>query len=263
MIDLLIEPGTWRGFLTLWGALYLVLLGIYFGLGSILVLISKRHPERQIQTVKRSSRDLKDIRQSLVALTSISFYVSFGIFAQASGWTLLAAVDTTVLSFIGFLVLSFLLYDTWFYWGHRALHTPLLYRFHELHHRSITPTTWSNNNDSFVGATIEQGYFLVLPFVLPVPPEVIIVHKLYDQVTGMISHCGFEYFAGKGARAPWPGLCTVFHDQHHSNFRCNYGNTFSLWDRLCGTMHPKYDDRVLYFENVSTEDKGADSVVSK
>ena len=263
MIDSLIEPGSWFGFLNLWAALYVVLLGLYFGLGSVLVVICKRYPERQIQTVKRSSRNLQDIRQSVFALVAIAFYVSFGIFAQASGWTLFPAVQTTVVSFLCFLVVSFLLYDTWFYWGHRSMHTPLLFRFHELHHRSVTPTTWSNNSDSFVGAMIEQGYFLVLPFVLPVPPEVVIVHKLYDQVTGMISHCGHEYFAGKGARSPWPGLCTVFHDQHHSYFRCNYGNTFSLWDRLCGTLHPKYDDRVMYFETLGSQDEASRNTASE
>ncbi|HEU0221009.1 MAG TPA: hypothetical protein VFR34_02215, partial [Paracoccaceae bacterium] len=64
-------------------------------------------------------------------------------------------------------------------------------------------------------------------------------------------HCGHEYFAGPGARAPWPGLCTLFHDQHHAHFRWNFGNSFSLWDRAMGTLHPAYDARVKELERVA------------
>ncbi|ADZ70197.1 sterol desaturase family protein [Polymorphum gilvum] len=253
MIDFAFLPDDWRGFALLWAGTYAVLMAIYFGLGSVLVILNRRHPERRIQERTRSTRDRKDIRQSVIALALISVYVAGGLFAQAAGWTLFAVGETTVWSFVGWLVVSFVLYDAWFYWGHRAMHTKFLYRFHELHHRSITPTTWSNNSDSLVGASVEQGYFLVVPLLLPIPPEVLILHKLYDQVTGMISHCGYEYFAGPGARTPWPGLCTIFHDQHHSNFRCNYGNTFSFWDRWMGTLHPRYDGLVQRFETIGKD----------
>lgn len=146
------------------------------------------------------------------------------------------------------LLVSLVLYDAWFYWGHRLMHTRPLYRFHAHHHQSLVPTPWSNNSDTMVGAFVEQSYFLFAPFFLPVPPEVLIAHKIYDQVTGMIGHAGHEYFASPSARAPWPLLCTTFHDQHHSHFRYNYANTFSAWDRLMGTVHPTYDATVERFE---------------
>lgn len=251
MIDLAIFGVGWLGFALLWASTYATLLAIYFGLGSALVALNRRSPARRIQARVRSQRVGAEIRQSVLALASIAFYVAAGIYAQHIGWVLFAPAPApvTIASFIGYLLLSFLLYDTWFYWAHRAMHTKALFRFHALHHRSITPTTWSNNSDTLVGAAAEQGYFLLLPLILPVPLEVLIAHKLYDQISGMISHCGYEYVASPSARKPWPLLCTSFHDQHHSNFRCNYGNILSLWDRAMGTLHSGYDDLVEKFEH--------------
>ncbi|WP_376742301.1 sterol desaturase family protein [Ensifer canadensis] len=44
-------------------------------------------------------------------------------------------------------------------------------------------------------------------------------------------------------------MCTTFHDQHHSGFKYNYGNYFSFWDRVLGTISPNYDQRVKAFED--------------
>ena len=66
----------------------------------------------------------------------------------------------------------------------------------------------------------------------------------------MIGHVGFEFMASPLSRKPWPGVSTTFHDQHHSHFKVNYANMFSVWDRLFGTLHPDYDKRVKEFEAV-------------
>eukprot|EP01037_Dinobryon_pediforme_P019769 gene19769-20243_t len=176
-----------------------------------------------------------------------------GLFAQAAGWTIrpIALAPASLLSWVeagGCLILSVVLYDAWVYWGHRLMHWKPLYRFHQLHHASIVPTPWANNRDSLVGTFVEQSYFLLLPFILPLPAVLIVAHKIFDQVTGMIGHAGFEYFASPSARRPRPMLCTSFHDQHHGSFHYNYANTFSVWDRLMGTLHPHYDTTVRRFE---------------
>jgi sterol desaturase/sphingolipid hydroxylase (fatty acid hydroxylase superfamily) len=43
--------------------------------------------------------------------------------------------------------------------------------------------------------------------------------------------------------ATWPSplLGVRFHDQHHEMHIYNYGSQTSLWDRACGTIHPRYD----------------------
>jgi len=234
-------------FIQLWAITYGSLLILYFGFCSLFHWLNTVHPERRIQRRPMKNQIAFEIRTSVLALASIAGYVAGGLFVQAKGWAL-TPLPVTWWSVPLMFGASLVIYDTWFYWGHRLMHTPWFYRFHAQHHRSIVPTPWANNSDTFIGAMVEQLYFLVLPFILPVPAVVLIAHKVFDQVTGIAGHAGHEYFASVTSRAPWPLLCTTFHDQHHGHFSYNYANTFSWWDRVMGTVHPNYDSVVASFE---------------
>jgi len=234
-------------FAALWAAAYAALLALYFGVCGVFHWLNGLHPERRIQSRPGKNMIAMEIRTSVAALAAIALYVAGGLFIQAKGWAL-TPLPVTWWSVPLMFVASLVIYDAWFYWGHRLMHSKLLYSFHAHHHRSIVPSPWSNNSDSQVGAFVEQSYFLVAPFLLPVPAVVLIAHKVYDQVTGIAGHAGHEYFASPTSRRPWPMLCTTFHDQHHGHFTCNYANTFSWWDRMMGTLHPAYDSVVERFE---------------
>ncbi len=248
------NPAGWAGvvqeFILLYLACYGGLLALYFGTGTVLQWMCARHPERRIQTRKMRDRTALDIRQSVLSLSNIALYLAGGLYAQHLGWTLFAPLPLSIWSAVLMFAVSIVLYDAWFYWFHRFAHVKWMFRFHALHHRSIQPNAWSNNSDTLVGTFLEQGYFLFAPLVLPIPPVVLIAHKIFDQVTGMGGHAGYEFFASPTTRKPWPTICTTFHDQHHAYFRCNYANTFSYWDRLMGTLHPRYDETVEKMERI-------------
>ena len=138
-------------------------------------------------------------------------------------------------------VASLLLFDTWFYWLHRLIHTRFFYRWvHRWHHLTITPVVWSNNSDRLVDNLFLQSYWLVAHFLIPVAPAVLFAHKIYDQITGVIGHSGYEH-GGRWCWPPSPLVGVTHHDQHHQFFRCNYATHFSWWDRMMGTLHPDHD----------------------
>src|SRR5205814_10637303 len=85
-----------------------------------------------------------------------------------------------------------------------------------------------------------QSYWLVAHFLIPAAPAVLLAHKLYDQVTGITGHCGWEH-GGRWCWPPSPLISVTHHDQHHRFFRCNYATHFTVWDRLMGTLHPAHD----------------------
>lgn len=232
-------------FSVIYAACYGAMLGLYFAQGGILVWINRRHPDRRIQPTRRGEdRARIEIIQSAKSLLVTSFCLAAGLFAQSKGAVLFPPLKLTWLSGIGMLFLGAVLYDTWFYWGHRLMHTRALFKHHAWHHRSIAPTVWSNYSDSMVDAFAMQSFYFVAPLILPIPPLVLIGLRLWDHINGQLGHSGFEYFAHPTARAPYPMLCTTFHDQHHEHFHYNFGNYFSIWDRLCGTMDPCYDEKV-------------------
>ncbi len=232
-------------FLPLYAACYFGTLALYFAQGGVMTWLNARNPNRRIQPGRRGEdRSRIEILQSVKSLTVTCFCLAGGIFAQAKGWTLWPAGTVGWWDGIAMFVVSLVLYDAWFYWGHRLMHTRALYKHHFWHHRSVAPTVWSNYSDTLPDAFAMQSYYLIAPLVLPIAPVVLIAHRVWDHVNGQIGHAGFEYFADRSTRFPSPMVCTTFHDQHHEHFRYNYANFFSFWDRVCGTLHPGYDAKV-------------------
>ena len=230
--------------------IYTATVAVYFVTGIGMTVLNRRHPERKIQKERDGNKRMwVEIRSSMHALATSSMLLSAGFFAQRQGWSM-APLEASWWSLPLMFIVSMLLYDAWFYWGHRLLHLPALYRFHAPHHKSVAPTAWSNDSSTTLDTMIEHGYYLVIWFILPMPPLALFAQRLFDQISGMIGHSGYEYFASKTSRWPSLMICTAFHDLHHSAFRYNYGNFFSLWDRLMGTVHPGYDAMVADLETI-------------
>lgn len=135
-------------------------------------------------------------------------------------------------------MLCLLLHDAWFYWTHRWMHRPALFRAaHAVHHASRPPTAWAAM--SFHPLEALSGAVVVPAFVLLVPLHVGVVIALLSVMTimGVTNHMGWDLFPRTLVHGPagrW--LITATHHQlHHDRYACNYGLYFRLWDRLCGT----------------------------
>lgn len=220
---------------------------IMLGTGLFFEVMNAFHPERKVQKERVNARKWRELAYAPGSVFTLSLCFAGGLFAQWQGWAL-TPLPLTWWSVPLTLVISVLLYDAWFYWVHRLLHTRLMFRFHALHHTSVSPTVWTNHHETLVESFLNQLYFFLIVFVFPIPWQVLVVQKIYDQISGMLGHAGYEHFASPLGRSPWPLASTVFHDQHHGYFRFNYAHTFSFWDRMMGTLHPRYDATVASFE---------------
>ncbi len=241
--------GALFGFPVLWLELYLAHVALYLALGYLLSRINERHPERKIQNRTSRVPAVREITQGYVSLAGSSLCLALGIWVQYMGWSM-APVEvmfpdlTGSLLLLGFFALSVVLGDIWFYAEHRLAHTSLLMPIHREHHRSPVPTPWSNDRFSFTEVILIQSYLFVVPFILPIPAVVLVAHRVYDQLKGMIGHGGYEYFEGRWARWPSPFTCVSHHDAHHERMSVNYGSFLTIWDRLFGTLEPGYDQKV-------------------
>jgi Delta7-sterol 5-desaturase len=220
---------------------YALLAAVYVATCLVVTRLNRAMPGAKIQPRETAPHLVRrDRRQSLVSLAGIAAMFGAGQWAYyVLGWGFAApgGIAGTILSALA----SLLLFDTWFYWFHRLIHTRALYRrVHQWHHMTVTPVVWSNNSDRLIDNLFLQSYWLVAHFLFPVAPAVLLAHKLYDQVTGVVGHSGWEY-AGRWSLPPSPLVGVTHHDQHHRYFRCNYATHFSLWDRLMGTLHPEHD----------------------
>jgi Delta7-sterol 5-desaturase len=223
-------------------AVYAALLVTYVTTCLVVTRLSRPLAAAKIQPRATNAALIRrDRRQSIASLAVIAALFGTGHWLYADlGWGLRPAhwgAAGIALSALASLVL----FDTWFYWLHRLLHTRLFYRrVHRWHHLTVTPVVWSNNSDRLVDNLFLQSYWLVAHLLFPVAPAVLIAHKLYDQITGVVGHSGYEH-AGRSSWPPSPLVGVTHHDQHHRHFRCNYATHFTLWDRLMGTLHPEHD----------------------
>ncbi len=129
-------------------------------------------------------------------------------------------------------VLLFVLNDAGAYYVHRALHHKKLFRYiHRHHHRFIATTPYVTTAvHPLELLALQAQSFLPLLFI-PVHAAAIGVVLTYILVFNIVDHSGVRLTS----RIPWQGPSN-FHDDHHTQFHCNFGQHLMLWDRLHGTL---------------------------
>ena len=140
-------------------------------------------------------------------------------------------------------LLALVLHDTYFYWMHRIVHHPKLYkRIHLVHHQSVNPSPWASYSFHFLEGILEAMVAPLILFLIPMHPIALILFGLSSFMINVYGHLGYEI-------APrWFRHSLLFeilntsthHNLHHAKFHGNYGLYFRVWDRLLGTEHPDY-----------------------
>tara|TARA_A200000159_G_scaffold112431_1_gene105519 strand:+ start:754 stop:1557 length:804 start_codon:yes stop_codon:yes gene_type:complete len=140
-------------------------------------------------------------------------------------------------------LLALILHDSYFYWMHRIIHHPGLYKkVHFLHHKSINPTPWTSYSFHFIEAVFESMFIVILLFFIPMSKISLLVFGLCAFSINIYGHLGYE-IAPKWFRNSFLFEfinSSVYHNMHHSKFIGNYGLYFRFWDRLMKTEHPDY-----------------------
>ncbi len=148
-------------------------------------------------------------------------------------------------------VLLIVLQDTYFYWTHRAMHHPLLYRwFHRIHHASTSPSPWTAYAFSPLEAAVHAAFVPLLWFFVPLHEAAVFLFMIFMLARNVLGHLSMELYPSGFTRGAFWGwhTTTTHHGLHHQHFRTNYGLYFTFWDRLMGTTHARYHEE---FERVA------------
>lgn len=167
--------------------------------------------------------------------------------ADEYGWAWLAA---------SFFVLV-VLHDAWFYWTHRLMHHGRVFHWsHRTHHLSLAPTPWAAYSFSATEALVQALYLPAVLLVLPAHPTVIFLWMIWMVLRNVMGHSGTE-LPPRAWLAGWWGrwlTTTLHHEMHHAYGHHNYGLYFVWWDRICGTEHPDYRQRLARLVRTLAED---------
>ncbi|MEM9500143.1 MAG: sterol desaturase family protein [Pseudomonadota bacterium] len=168
-------------------------------------------------------------------VTAWTFYEVLWFWAAANGY----APQITFAGNPVWFVAWFLLIPVWssfhFYWVHRWLHWPPLYRrAHALHHRNINVGPWAGISMHPVETTL---YFssVLIHFVVPSHAIHVLFHLYLEGLNPAFSHSGYEGVLIKDRKRLETG--DFFHQLHHRFFDCNYGTAEVPWDRIFGSFH--------------------------
>lgn len=136
------------------------------------------------------------------------------------------------------LLIILLLHETYYYWVHRWMHHPKVFRrVHKVHHDSLTPTPWTAFSFHPWEGLIEA---LVLPAILiflPVNIYVLGFYLVFMTLSSVINHLDIEIYpeSFQKSRLGKEFIGATHHHYHHSEFNTNFGLYFTFWDRLMGT----------------------------
>ncbi len=132
-----------------------------------------------------------------------------------------------------------------FYWWHRLMHHPILFKHvHLVHHKSTNPSPWTAYAFHPFEAIIEVGIHPLLAFTLPIYTPALGLFFIFQIFYNVYGHLGFEIYP-KGFQKHWLGKwinTSVAHNLHHKKFDGNYGLYLLFWDRFMGTLRKDYNE---------------------
>ena len=238
------------------GSRYYLIAGIVFVI--FYVLLKKSWAYKKLQSKDAKTKDF--LREIMYSSGTI---LIFGLFIYILHHPAVAPYTTRYqqisergwLYYFSVFPILFFMHDTYFYFTHRAMHHPALFKwFHLVHHQSTNPSPWAAYAFHPLEAIVEQGIVFIFYFTLPIHITHLAFFFLFSIVYNIYGHLGYElyprYFANSSI-GKWINTSTS-HNQHHQYFKGNYGLYLLVWDRVFGTIREDYEAR---FDEVTSREK--------
>ncbi|MEG9328243.1 sterol desaturase family protein [Salinimicrobium catena] len=142
------------------------------------------------------------------------------------------------------LVIILLLHETYYYWIHRWMHFPGIFRkVHKVHHDSHTPTPWTAFSFHPWESLLEAIILPVLLLFIPVSVYVLGLYLVIMTVSSVVNHLDIEIYPLGFQKSKFGKLFigATHHHYHHKEYLTNYGLYFTFWDKWMSTESEKME----------------------
>jgi len=143
------------------------------------------------------------------------------------------------------LITALILQETYYYWLHRWMHIPAVFRIvHKWHHDSHIASPWTAFSFHPIEGLIQAIFLPLILLFLPMNVWVLVLMLLIMSVSSVINHLDIEIYPSWLAGSffgKWL-IGATHHSLHHKQYKYNYGLYFTWWDRLTKTESPVYDE---------------------
>lgn len=217
--------------------------GVYLAINLALSRWKPRH------NIREKTPPLRQIGRELIfSLRTVAIFAAIGStigIGASVGWfhIYLTVAEFGLVWLISSSLILIIAHDAWFYWAHRVMHHPRLFRrFHRVHHLSHNPTPFTAYSFDAAEAVINAVYLPLILLLIPAHPIALLVFTGHMMLRNALGHSGYEVFPADTQGRPIFGFLTTVthHDMHHAHAGYNLGLYFTWWDKLMNTEHPDY-----------------------
>lgn len=210
---------------------------IFFFWGLELVLFSQKVKEKALHSLL-NAKFIIFVLPVQIGLSTIVFMVANWTVKEK--WGLLYQLPLEEFSILHFIV-AFICIDFFDYWYHVMMHrVPFFWRFHQIHHSDMDVDISTTVREHPGETTVRVSFLIAIVFVLGVPVEFLLIKQFIQSFINLTSH----------SKAKLPekvnniiSLLFVTPNTHHIHHHyvlpqtdSNYGDIFSIWDRLFSTF---------------------------
>jgi Delta7-sterol 5-desaturase len=151
------------------------------------------------------------------------------------------------------LIVALLAHETYYYWLHRWMHHPKIFRIvHKVHHDSNITSPWTAFSFHPLEGLLQAIFLPALLLIMPMHLHVLILQLTIMTFSSVINHLDIEVYP-KGFHKNKIGrwlIGATHHSLHHKQFKYNYGLYFTFWDKWKHTESPLYEK--LFEEKTAT-----------
>lgn len=231
---------------------FLVVVGRYFLIAGLFHLFFYKWAPQRWQQRKINHRAYKDgqfrkeVKWSMITAALFAVAGAGTAVLWQKGFTkLYNNVDAYPLWWLPVsLLLAMLLHETYYYWLHRWMHHPKVFKIvHKVHHDSNITSPWTAFSFHPLEGLLQALFLPLLLMVLPMHLYVLIIQLTLMTFSSVINHLDIEVYPKNFHRHPlgrWL-IGATHHSLHHKQFRYNYGLYFTFWDKWKNTESPIYE----------------------
>jgi len=252
ILGLLFLPVTTLGYFVIAGASHILLRFVF-----------RSHFEHRY--LNRHRPTAEDLRREI--FNSLRTFVIFDLVLMLFLWGHKAGLFRLYFSirergtayFLLSIVLLVILDDALYYWMHRLMHHPVLYkRVHAAHHKTLNPTPWASFSFGAWEAGMLSSFIPIVALFMPMHPLAAVMAFIIQMFHNVAGHSAHELVPQPLVKL----LCAntvAKHQAHHEKFNGNYSLHFQWWDKLMGTRIPGTPARGV--ETSSAEERHSDRSV--
>jgi lathosterol oxidase len=150
-------------------------------------------------------------------------------------------------------LLALLVHETYYYWLHRWMHHPRVFKIvHKIHHDSNITSPWTAFSFHPLEGLLQAIFLPLLLLFLPLHLYVLIAQLSFMTLSSVVNHLDIEIYPKRFHRhflGRWL-IGATHHSLHHRQFKYNYGLYFTFWDKWKNTESDLYEK--LFNEKTSS-----------